>query len=851
MKRISLLILTVLIILNAHVRAQEIPIWKKMHYLSEEEMKLPNINAKNFIPTDPPIHPVRMIGEYEQMQSVLVRYPFGLPVSLIAEMSQDCQVTTIVANSSQQSTVTSTYQSNGANMANIDFILAPSNSYWTRDYGPWFVIDGNEEFGVCDFPYNRPRPDDNDIPSEVADYLGINLFGMDLEGAGGNWMCTGIEQAASTDLIWEENTNMSHTEIAEMVDDYLGVSEYHVLLDPLGDYIKHIDCWGKFLGENKVLIGSVLPSDNRYEDFEYVADYFASTISDWGMPYEVYRVYTPGYSPNTPYTNSLILNKRVFVPITGSTHDAQAITAYEEAMPGYEIIGVMYGGWENTDALHCRTKGIADIGMLKIKHMPLSGDVPLQDEYEITASITAYSAANIYPDSVRLYYKSNGGAYQFVTMTLQSGNLYTGMIPYQEHGTVVNYYIHAADESGRSANHPFIGAPDPHQFTVIQTTPYLTVAPTNKNVSSMAGSFEVTVSSNVNWSVSDTCSWVSCTPTIGSNDGTFTVNYTENTSWEPRTCIINVEGDGETATVTLIQAAAVPYLTLTPTNNNVSSSAGSFPVSVGSNVNWTVSDTCSWVSCSPTSGSNNGTFTISYDENTSATRICIIDIAGEGESATFTLIQEGLLPIPGLIVTPDTLLYTDVQQAFEGEQVRIYPDGDEDVIIDHINMEGVNSFYWYAEPLVTFPYNLLGGDSLILTVYIAIPVDNTVDFVQDTMFIQSEGGDHEVLIMVDEDIISDISEVQDPIQLGGVYPNPFDDRINIKFNLLDDQHVQIDILDIRGSLMKTIADKQYFRGEHQLRWDGTNHHGQDCPSGIYHVIISSDNFITSTKVIKK
>ena len=31
------------------------------------------------------------------------------------------------------------------------------------------------------------------------------------------------------------------------------------------------------------------------------------------------------------------------------------------------------------------------------------------------------------------------------------------------------YYIHAADASGRSENHPFIGAPDPHIFQVIST----------------------------------------------------------------------------------------------------------------------------------------------------------------------------------------------------------------------------------------------------------------------------------------------------------------------------------------------------------------------------------------------
>ena len=289
-------------------------------------------------------------------------------------------------------------------------------------------------------------------------------------------MCTGATQGSSTDLVWEENPTLSHQDIQDMVDDYLGVEQYHVLPDPLGEYIKHIDCWAKFLGPAKVLIGSVLESDPRYTDFEYVADYFANTISDWGVPYQVIRVYTPGYFPNTPYTNSLILNKKVFVPITGSQYDANALAVYEDAMPGYEVIGVMYNGWENTDALHCRAKGIADIEMLHIKHMPLLGNVQLQDEYEITAIITNYSGSPIYTDSVLLFYKTNG-AYQQVDMVQQLGNSYKGLIPYQDEGTQVSYYIHAADESGRSTDHPLIGGYDPHDFTVVQTLPGLTVDP--------------------------------------------------------------------------------------------------------------------------------------------------------------------------------------------------------------------------------------------------------------------------------------------------------------------------------------------------------------------------------------
>ena len=68
------------------------------------------------------------------------------------------------------------------------------------------------------------------------------------------------------------------------------------------------------------------------------------------------------------------MNNKVLVPITGSSWDDDAIEIYEEAMPGYEIVGFT-GSWESTDALHCRAKGIAEREMIYITHIPPSGDV--------------------------------------------------------------------------------------------------------------------------------------------------------------------------------------------------------------------------------------------------------------------------------------------------------------------------------------------------------------------------------------------------------------------------------------------------------------------------------------------
>ena len=63
-----------------------------------------------------------------------------------------------------------------------------------------------------------------------------------------------------------------------------------------------------------------------------------------------------------PYTNSIILNNKVLVPIENNSYDDDALASYAEALPGYEILGFT-GSWESTDALHCRAKGIPDLEM--------------------------------------------------------------------------------------------------------------------------------------------------------------------------------------------------------------------------------------------------------------------------------------------------------------------------------------------------------------------------------------------------------------------------------------------------------------------------------------------------------
>ena len=487
-KNFTLIGLLLCLVLSISLKAQEqdLPEWRKMKYLSEEEMYMP-ISTRSFVETPPPTGEVRFPGEYEPMQAVMIVYPLGIPVELVREMAEDCKVITIV-ESYYQSSAQSEFQSAGVNMDNIEYLNAPTNSYWVRDFGPWYIFDGREP-AIVDNVYNRPRPYDDDIPSYFAEYWDIEMFGMKVVHTGGNMMQDGRGNGVSDDIVITESASqagVSEEQVYERMKAYLGIDPYHVTIDPQGDYIAHVDCWGKYLAPDKIMLARVPESNPRYPYYEEVAEYFATTNCCWGYPYKVYRVDIPGGSVISPYTNSLILNKKVLVPMgSNSTYNEAALNLYREAMPGYEVIGITnnsyWDGWLNTDALHCRTRGVMDFNMLYVDHRNVVfGEQEWQDSIAITSKFIAYSGAELKQDSLLVYYSIDGGEYQTATMTA-TGNPdeYVGYIKGYQSKSEVKYYVFGADESNRRYQQPVFGELDPHVFTVVeQAETSLTLNPT-------------------------------------------------------------------------------------------------------------------------------------------------------------------------------------------------------------------------------------------------------------------------------------------------------------------------------------------------------------------------------------
>ena len=176
----------------------------------------------------------------------------------------------------------------------------------------------------------------------------------------------------------------------------------------------------------------------------------------------------------------------------------------------------------------------------------------------------------------------------------------------------------------------------------------LSVSPTSLSFGSSASSSAVAVTANVSWTATDNQSWLSVSPGSGTSNGSFTVSATANTGTAARTGTVTVTGGGITRTIAVTQSApAANNLTLSASSLSLASAASSSAVNVTANVSWTVTDDQSWLSASPASGSNNGSFTVSATANSGTTaRTGTVTVTGGGLTRTVAVTQAGQSSTP-------------------------------------------------------------------------------------------------------------------------------------------------------------------------------------------------------------
>ncbi len=483
----SLAIVATLIYSSGVAQWQE----QEQHPLPRYETSHERLLNSTYIPpsaisTTPPPRPVRGMAEYEELEGIIVRWAYGtqnLLLSQIVDAAQEEGTVWILTRpaTSDSSNIIAYLTGRNIPLTNLEFLAISTNSIWCRDYGPWTVYDVlTDSMGILDFRYNRPRPQDDLVPVALAARWNLPLYQTvqqpdSVIHTGGNFMVDGFNRGFSSELILNENPHLTSADIDSSMQRYCGLTSY-VTMDPLPyDVIHHIDMHMKLLDEETILIGQYPVNVADYVVIENTVDYLETLTGPYGRPYRIVRIPMPpdaqGRYPDNgsnylTYTNSVIINKTVLVPIYNLPTDQQALDIYVEAMPGYTIQGFDCNSIiGQLGAIHCITKEIGIREPVHFAHAPLSSASDTATIH-IEARIKARSGI----DSAFVLWRTDTTAGFQSSVLSDSSGVFSTDIPAQPAGTTLWYYLKAFTGSAREVNKPLVGASGSYRIEVRDST---------------------------------------------------------------------------------------------------------------------------------------------------------------------------------------------------------------------------------------------------------------------------------------------------------------------------------------------------------------------------------------------
>lgn len=482
MKNLRLLLWSLILLLQTSVFTQDLP----RHLTEEEKVLMTSYQppVDDIGATIPPEKAVRTMAEWEELEGIMLTWTsYQTILRQIVDIAQEEGLVYIVCSDSNS--VKNYLTSGSVPLRNLKFIIAPYNSVWSRDYGPWCVYsDIADSMYIIDWIYNRPRPNDDLIPGVIAGYLDLPIYQTtvtpyNLVHTGGNFIADGNGIGFSSKLVLTENSGKPESQINSIMSAFMGIDPY-VKMDELPyDGIHHIDMHMKLLDEETLLVGQYPPgiADGPYieNNLQYVLNNFQTIF---GRPFKIVRIPMPPdqygrYPSNGGYyrtfTNSLIVNKTVIVPTYELKYDTTALRIYRDAMPGYNVVGIDCNQIiPASGAIHCITKEIGVREPIFISHAKILTVNPGESGYPVKAFIKTRSGIS----SASVYWRLSGDEfYSKIQMQMTSPDTFTAVIPMQNVGTDIYYYIEAVSVSGRTALKPMTSPEGAYRFTVDYAVP--------------------------------------------------------------------------------------------------------------------------------------------------------------------------------------------------------------------------------------------------------------------------------------------------------------------------------------------------------------------------------------------
>lgn len=276
----------------------------------------------------------------------------------------------VVSSERQQEQVANQLLYHKIGLKNVDFHIIPTNDVWVRDNGPIFVVNDEGDVAITDWVFNGwgdrfPYDLDDKVPAAIGMELEIPVFQvqMVLEAGAVDVNGKGTFLATKTSIIDPyRNPGMSQSDIEAVLSKYLDVTNFIWLTgagrgecDQWGDETdSHIDIVARFVDESTVLYNWTNNlSDPRYKMLAKSLDELSTATTESGKPLtlvplplpEVYQTssmtdWRNSSLTDAAYSNYLIANNVVLVPVYGHKNDEHSLKIIAEHFPGREVIGI-------------------------------------------------------------------------------------------------------------------------------------------------------------------------------------------------------------------------------------------------------------------------------------------------------------------------------------------------------------------------------------------------------------------------------------------------------------------------------------------------------------------------------
>lgn len=446
----------------------------------------------------------RIVAEWEPAIGTMVVWPLCIPHKLVVELAKDNHLFTLVNDLPAKQEALKWYHQWGIDTSKVSFIFAEQgwDAWWVRDWGPNAVFTPNHEMKLADgkYIYSTPlsdigcnsnldflyKTDDNHIIKTIVDDNATTRVGKQLNyevltlpfiNTGGNVLVDGLGTAFSTCILTRENEYYGIPEdlFFRLNKTRLGLDNYHVISNFEKNGIQHIDCYLKLLDEERILVIEPPKNHSCYRVYQRIIENEISKFrSKFGRPYEILRIKSERYEGESlaAYTNALILNKTIYVPLFNIKADNGALKRWKEVMPGYKVKGFTFKiedepiisedfkkhyktyGWNGSDGLHCRTRAVWDSKMLFITVNRISKSVKPTDRKRVYVTIIDYDDKGIV-NSFLHWRKKGQRTWKFIPLskTKNSSHFYAD-IPSNESNTIIEYYVTSISRSGRKSSKP-------------------------------------------------------------------------------------------------------------------------------------------------------------------------------------------------------------------------------------------------------------------------------------------------------------------------------------------------------------------------------------------------------------